>query len=189
MWKIHVYAVFAYKWCHCASVFCKICVFASFWRFLPQLKNFFQKSECVYHPLTRHHLCAKFEVLRPSQSWNIIWRKKNKNDPDTHPAYFANCEPQCCASRNMTNNKNLWSNDTKDALKLIRVPPITSQALKRKKIFSKFKKPNMHHLLCTCIFMLSTIYRWSPNIHNESIYFIGKHQNDIALDLIHWMTW
>jgi len=45
-------------------------LFASFWPILAKFVqlNFFQKSKCVHHPRTRRHLCAKFDVLRPSQS-------------------------------------------------------------------------------------------------------------------------
>jgi len=52
-----------------------ICPFyAYFWHFLkilPQLQNFSQKTKCVHHPHTRRHLCAKSDVLRLSQSWDI----------------------------------------------------------------------------------------------------------------------
>jgi len=53
-----------------------LAILAYFLQIFPQLKNFFQKSKCTHHPHTRCHLCAKFDVLRPSQSWDIGWRKK-----------------------------------------------------------------------------------------------------------------
>jgi len=43
-------------------------IFGVFFLILSQLKDFFQKSKCVQHPYTRHHLCAKFDILMPSQS-------------------------------------------------------------------------------------------------------------------------
>jgi len=49
-------------------------------------------------------LCAKFDVLRPSQSRGIAWRK-NSHPPtyqDRHQAYFAICEPQCFIVRNLS---------------------------------------------------------------------------------------
>jgi len=48
---------------------------------LPKLNNFFQKSKCKHHPGTRRHLCAKFDILKPTQSGDTVWRKK----AITHP--------------------------------------------------------------------------------------------------------
>jgi len=42
---------------------------------LLQLKNFCQKSKCMHHHRTRCHVCAKFDVRRPSQSSDIAQRK------------------------------------------------------------------------------------------------------------------
>jgi len=46
--------------------------FGVFGLYLPILsqikKTFSKKSKCVHHPCTRHHLCAKFDVLRTSHS-------------------------------------------------------------------------------------------------------------------------
>jgi len=53
------------------------------WHFLQilrQLKNSFQ------NPRTKHHLCAKFDVLRPSQSRDSAWSKSHS---PRDPAYFA----------------------------------------------------------------------------------------------------
>jgi len=44
-------------------------------------KKDFQKSNSVYHPCTRRHLSAKFDVLRPSQTRDIAWRKTVTNLP------------------------------------------------------------------------------------------------------------
>jgi len=76
-------------------------VFLENWHFLPILaifatiKNFyFQKSKCVHHPRTRHHLCAKFtflSLLSPEISYG---EKKSSNHPDKCSAYFAIREPQ-----------------------------------------------------------------------------------------------
>jgi len=44
---------------------------------LPQFKNFFQKSKCEHHPRTRCHLYAKSDILRPSQSWDIVGEKQS----------------------------------------------------------------------------------------------------------------
>jgi len=30
--------------------------------------NFLEKSKCAHHAHTRRHLCAKFDILKPSQS-------------------------------------------------------------------------------------------------------------------------
>jgi len=81
---------------------------------LPPLKHFFQKSECVHYPHTRRHLCTKFDVLRLSESWDIIWRKKQSptqtdTNPDRHPSYFAICEPRCRALRKT--HRKTWTPD------------------------------------------------------------------------------
>jgi len=47
------------------------------------IKKFFQKSKHVHHPRTRRHLCAKVDILKPSHSWDIIWRKKLPAQTDT----------------------------------------------------------------------------------------------------------
>jgi len=52
--------------CHFSTFFLKI---------LLQLKNFIQKSKCAHHLCTKHYLSANFDVLRPSQSRDIAWRK------------------------------------------------------------------------------------------------------------------
>jgi len=46
---------------------------AFFLQILPQLKSF-QKSKCAHRARTGRHLCAKFDVLRHSQSciWEIV---------------------------------------------------------------------------------------------------------------------
>jgi len=41
---------------------------ACFLQILPQLKHFFLTPTWAHHPCTRRHLCAKFDILRPSQS-------------------------------------------------------------------------------------------------------------------------
>jgi len=80
-------AVSAYTWRH-HVFFGKLAFLVYFWHFqlqiLPQLKTFLQKSKCAHHSHTRHHICAKFDVPRPSQSWDIIWRKNSH--PLTNPA-------------------------------------------------------------------------------------------------------
>jgi len=54
---------------------------------LLQLKTF-QKSKCAHHPHTRCHLCAKFDALRPSESWDIVRveKKQSPTQTDRHPA-------------------------------------------------------------------------------------------------------
>jgi len=55
-------------------------VFGLFWNSFVKfatVKYFFEKSKGVHHPRTKRHLCAKFDVLRPSQSWDIAWRTKS----------------------------------------------------------------------------------------------------------------
>jgi len=51
---------------------------------MPELKKF-QKSKCEHHSYIRCHLCATFDVLRPSQSCDIFWRKNSHPpaQPDT----------------------------------------------------------------------------------------------------------
>jgi len=69
-----------------------------FLQILLQLQNFYQKSKCTHHARTRRHPYAKFDVLKPSQSWDIAWRKTDQ--PTIHTAYFAirgPREPQRCA--------------------------------------------------------------------------------------------
>jgi len=46
-------------------------------------KNFYQKSMRAHHPHTTHHINAKFDVFRPTQSWDIAWRKTGH--PPTNP--------------------------------------------------------------------------------------------------------
>jgi len=51
----------------------------AFWRFL--CANFatikyFLKSKCVHHLRTKRQLCAKFDVFKPTQFWDIVWRIK-----------------------------------------------------------------------------------------------------------------
>jgi len=89
VWKINshsgaTYMLFlhTYTWRHHASE--KVTFLAHFWCFLPTLlhiKNFFQKSKCVYHPRTRCHLCAKSDILTPAQS--IYCLNKKVTHPDT----------------------------------------------------------------------------------------------------------
>jgi len=46
-------------------------ILAFFLQILKQLKTFFFQNQCAHHPRTRRRvldLCAKFDVLRPSQS-------------------------------------------------------------------------------------------------------------------------
>jgi len=43
-------------------------LFLWFLLILPQLKSFSKNHKRARHPRTRRHLCAKFDVLRPSQS-------------------------------------------------------------------------------------------------------------------------
>jgi len=67
-------ALSASTWCQRASVFEKNWHFAKKRQnrpktpILPQLQNFFRKFKCAHHPRTRCHLCAKFDVLKLSQS-------------------------------------------------------------------------------------------------------------------------
>jgi len=75
------------------------CLFLTL-QILPQLKTFFFKSKCAHHPCTRRHLWAKFDIFRPSQSWDIVWRKITATHPDRHPAYFTIWELQYSALRN-----------------------------------------------------------------------------------------
>jgi len=71
----------------CSSAWRRMCsfwafsgLFLTFWgQILLQSKNFFQKSKGVHHLHTRCHLRHKFNVLRPSQPWDIALR-------ETHPA-------------------------------------------------------------------------------------------------------
>jgi len=85
-WR-HVYTVFAYTWRHRASGKEMGVFYNLFWRFLQIWPRyiFSQKSKCAHHPRTRRHPCAKFDVLGPSQSWDIVWRinSHSPRDPDT----------------------------------------------------------------------------------------------------------
>jgi len=63
--RIRCICVFMAPPCEC---FWKIGVFGIFLQMLPQLKNYFQKPKCEHHPRSRRHLCAKFDIRRPSQS-------------------------------------------------------------------------------------------------------------------------
>jgi len=73
---------------------CRFCsIFANF----AAIKKLYHKSQCAHHPCTRRHLCAKSDVLTPSQSRDIVWRKSH---PIRHPPYFAIREPRCSALRN-----------------------------------------------------------------------------------------
>jgi len=75
------------RWLHHSVL--SVCRFWHFFANFATIKNLFQKSKCVHHPFTRRHLCAKFDVLRPSQSWFIFWRK-NRSSTQT-PSLF--CHP------------------------------------------------------------------------------------------------
>jgi len=89
VWRIHshggaTYTLFlhicgATVWVQKKLAFFTVCQFwAYFWRSL-QISP--QKSKCTHYPRTRRHLCAKFDVLRPSQSRDIVWR--TVTHPDT----------------------------------------------------------------------------------------------------------
>jgi len=62
---------------------------------LPQIKNFFQKSNCAHYPRIRHHLCAKFDFLG-LRSPEYSFGEKTVTNPSRHPAYFAIHTEECC---------------------------------------------------------------------------------------------
>jgi len=82
---IHCFCIYVASPCECKRN----------WHFLAYFCQLLQ-LEKLFHKI--RHLCAKFDILRPSQSWDIVWR--NNSHPPRHPAYFAIHEPQCSAPRN-----------------------------------------------------------------------------------------
>jgi len=59
-------------------------IFGLFWASFTNFATIvFQKWKCEHHPHISRHLCAKFDVLRPSQSRDIVWR----NDTHPHPRH------------------------------------------------------------------------------------------------------
>jgi len=85
-------SVFCTVWGSMAPCICSFCIYMATTCFfsckigillqiLPQFK-FSRNLKFVHHPRTIRHLCAKFDVLGPSQSWDIVCRK-TQTDPDT----------------------------------------------------------------------------------------------------------
>jgi len=64
-------------------------LFLAFFANFTTIKKLFQKSKWVHHPRTIRHLCAKFDILMLSQSWEIVWRINSHPPRQWHPAYFA----------------------------------------------------------------------------------------------------